>query len=104
MANAAVVEEKTLNHQVQLLSDAIETKADFEAAVTRLSLLLTKKIGLRSSDVHRVVTNLREMDTAVVNKFTEKHGGKSVSVAVAQRQADNFRTECIERVLAGEIL
>lgn len=94
--------EVSIDHQVQLLSEAIGSKEEFEAAMTRLSLLMTKKLNLRPTDVHKVVTNLRDMEQQITTKFTEVHGGKTLSVEAAQEVSESFRRNAIDRVLDGK--
>lgn len=92
----------TLESCVQELSEVIESKESFETAITKLSLLLNKKIGLRPADVYRVVSNLREIESRITAKFVEAHAGQSVSVDEAQSNAEAFRAVCINNVLDGK--
>jgi hypothetical protein len=85
--------------QIEVLSSEINTVEEFEKAVSLLTLLLAQKINLRPSDVHKIVTKLHQLETAITEDFVAKHRGTSVSIEEALTAASTHRAQYLQRVL-----
>jgi len=97
--NAAEKLEPAIDHQIQLLSESIESKEEFQEAVTHLAVLLMGKIKLNYSDVYQVGTRLRQLENNITADFVRCHQGKSVSIQEATAEVNSCRSSLIQETL-----
>jgi predicted transcriptional regulator len=63
---------------VNQLSENIRTKEEFEQAVTHLALSLYDALGIRYTDVYRIVETLRAQEEAKVKEFVLVNAGRTL--------------------------
>jgi hypothetical protein len=99
--NTAEKQGLVIDAQIKSFVDAIDSKEDFEHAIVRLSLLLSRKINLRPSDFAVAVNRLRQVESDAIGEFTRKHRG-TYSPAEAAQNAEQFRLAHLDKVLESE--
>ena len=103
---SAVAEKRevVIDEHIRSFADAIESKAHFEPAILRLSLLLKRKFGLNHTDLHKIVAQLHSLDTEMTQAFLETRNGRSFSSSTdAKEAADDFRRDYLDQLIAQEI-